>query len=370
MKKKIIEELKEGLEIIENFFAKKIIYERNYLNYSDKYEIFNEIKNDSDIKLIRMGSEIKKCINPENNFGVYGNHRYDFIKCIKEKENLFFHLWNPHGQNPNLDNNTYDSKFEEINKINLEGLKNGNIILNFDRFCLSFRRIVYQKKEDIRKMYNKFKTKDAFDALGIVERHLFFNIFGFPFEFGLTLLWLRIYHSKGKDNKTNFIDLLNEIGSNKEINKEQLLWFLFIWNKIKNEIIKESENIMNKKIKNINEKDSQKIINMLYEENEKSNIYLIPILKSQSKFLNEKLDEIRKELEPFIKKIIEKYIEEEIKREQRRKEEEYEEEERRRQREEEERRRKRQREEEKRRRESYRYEIKTKLCNKNLDGVF
>ena len=190
------------------------------------------------------------------------------------KKNLFFHLWNPHGKNPKLDNNTYDSKFEETNKINLEGLKNGNIFLNFDGFCLSFRRIVYQRKEVIRKMCNKFKTKDAFDALGIVERHLFFNIFRFPFEFGLTLLWFRVYLNKGKDNKTIFIDLLNEIGSNKEINKEQLLWFLFIWNKIKNEIIKESENIMNKKINNINEKDSQKIKKMLYEENEKSNIYL------------------------------------------------------------------------------------------------
>ena len=335
-----IKNLKNYLENIEKYYTKNIILNKKYLNYSDKYEIFNEIKNNSDINLIRIGSENKRFINPYSNFGIFGNHRYDFIRCIQNEDNLFFHLWNPHGHNPDLNNNNYDSKFEEINNINLEGLKNGNIILNFDRFCLSFRRIVYQKKKDIRKIYNKFKTKDLFDVFGIVERYFFFHLFGFTFEFAISLLWLRIFLNKGKDDKNIFFDLMNEIGSNKEISREQILWFFYIWNRIKNEMIKESEKIMNNKINNIYEKDLEKIMNILYEENENSNKYLSPMFKSQSKFLKEKLNETRKELEPFIRKLIEENMEKRRKEEEeegrreeerrRRREEEYEEEQRRR----------------------------------------
>ena len=367
-KEKTIKIYKKYLEIIENYYNKNIISNNKYLYYSDKYEIFNEIKNESDISLVRMGSENKLFVKPESHFGIWGSHRYDFIKCIKENEKLFFHLWNPHGYNPNHKNNIYNSEVKDINKINFDGFQNGNIILSFDRFIIPFRRIVYQNKKDIKKIFNKFKSKDAFDALGPVKGYLFFHIFGFNFEVGLTLLWLRIFHSKGKDIKTIFLDLMSEIGLNKEINNEKMIWFLYIWDTLKNEIIKESENFMNKKLNSIDEIDSEKIKNILYEENEKSNVYLVHIIKCQNTFIKEKLTEIRKELEPFIKKITEEFIEEKRRRQKEEEEERERRERERREREYEERRR-RQREEEKRKRESYQYEIRTKLCNKNLDGV-
>jgi len=167
-----------------------------------------------------MDSEDEYFVNPETHFGIFGSHRYDFIKCIKKDENLFFHLWNPHGENPDENNNIYNSEFKDINKINSDGIYNGNIVLNFDRFILPFERIVYQNKKDIKKMYNKFKTKGAFAALDIVQKYLFIQMFGCNYEFWITLLWLRIYHNKGKDNKTIFFDLMKEINSKNKINKE------------------------------------------------------------------------------------------------------------------------------------------------------
>ena len=364
-KEKKIKELKLNLGILENYYTKYTIYKNNYLYYSDKYEIFNEIKNDADLNLIRVSSENKMCIEPKSHFGIYGNHMYDYVNGIKENENLFFHLWNPHGENPNYNNNNYNTEFKDINKINLDGLKNGNIILSFDRFILSFRRISYQSKEDIRKIYNKFNPINTF---------ILFRLLGYDWDFLITFIWIRIYLSKGKDNKTLFNDLVNEIGEKKEISKEKIIWFLYIWNELKDEIIKESESIMRKKLNDIKDGDLEKIKNLLYEENEKSNTYLSRISKSQIELIKEKLEEIRKELEPFIKKITEEFIEKRRKKqkeeEEERSEREREEEERRTWQREEEERRRRQREEEKRRRESYQYEIRTKLCNKNLDGVF
>ena len=364
-KEEKIEDYKYTIEIYKNYYTKYIIHKNNYLYYSDKYEIFNEIKNESDISLVRMDSEDEILVNPETHFGIWGNHRYDFIKCIKKDENLFFHLWNPHGNNPDENNNIYNSEFKDINKINSDGINNGNIILSFDRFILPFERIAYQNKKDIKKMYNKFKTQGAFDAIYIVHKYFFIQMFGHNYEIWLTLIWLKIYHSKGKDIKTIFFDLMKEIDSKIEISIDQLLWFLYIWNALKKEIIKESEDIMNKKMNNIGEIDSEKIKDILYEENEKANIYLIHIVKSQNSFIKERLTEIREELEPFIKNLIEKHTEgkkrrqreEEERKRRQREEEEEEERRRRRQREyEEEERRRRQREEEKRRRESRQYE--------------
>ena len=66
---------------------------------------------------------------------------------------------------------------------------------------------------------------------------------------------------------------------------------------------------MRKKLNDIKDGDLEKIKNLLYEENEKSNTYLSRISKSQNELIKEKLEEIRKELEPFIKKITEEFIE-------------------------------------------------------------
>ena len=386
-KKEHIKNLENYFENLKKFYTKNIISKNQYLNYSDKYEIFNEIKNESDINLVRINSENSLLVGPITHFGIFGNHRYDYIKGIKHDENLFFHIWNPHGKNPKINN---DYEFKDINKINSDGINNGDIVLSFDKFIVTFEKIVYQNKKEIKKMYDKFKTKDSFDSLGVINTHLFLKMFGCRLDFWLTILWLRIYHSKEKDNKTIFYDLMKELDSTKKINMEQLIWFLYIWNILKKEIIKESEDIMSKKLNNICEIDLEKIKDILYEENEKTNIYLIHIAKSQDSFIKEKLTQLREELEPFIKTLIEKYSEEkkrkereeeerkrrqreeeeeEERRRRRQREEEEEEERRRRRQREEEERRRRQREEEKRRRESRQYEIRVKFCNKNLDGV-
>ena len=357
--KAYLKEFKGIMKLLSDYLIKKLLIDGDYLDKSDKEKIFEEIKKEKENKLFRAGSEHEKIIEPRTSYGVWGSHMYDFINCEKINENLFFYLWNPHGKNPNTENNYYNKSFQKVNEKNKNGLKNGDIVLNFDGFFLSFRSIIYQNKEEILKVYEQFKTKDIFEKFGLTS-NLFFHLFGYNFDFFLSLLWLNIFQNKGKDNKTIFFNLMEEIGSNvpnSEMNKSQILIFIYLWKSIKENIIKESENIMKEKInKNINENDLDKIIKILKEENENNNEYFKIMSSKNIKYLNEKLDEIRKELEPIARKIAEKYIQE-------RKEEE--EERRRRIRMEEERR----REEEKRKRESYKYEIRTILCNKNLDGV-
>ena len=92
------------------------------------------------------------------------------------------------------------------------------------------------------------------------------------------------------------------------------MWFLYIWNRLNNEIIKESKNIMKKKLNKIDEINPEKIKKLLNEENEKSNIYLSSIVKCQNTFIKEQMTGNRKELEPFIKKKTEEFIEERKKR--------------------------------------------------------
>ena len=54
---------------------------------------------------------------------------------------------------------------------------------------------------------------------------------------------------------------------------EQSLWLVYIFYKLQSEIIKESENIMNKKAnENLNEKDINRIIKILNDENETKNL--------------------------------------------------------------------------------------------------
>ena len=158
------------------------------------------------------------------------------------------------------------------------------------------------------------------------EQHFFF--FGFSIELGITFLWLRIFNSKGKDNETILSDLIKEIGPNNQMNNEQKLWFFYIMSKIRKDIVKEVENIMNKKINNLNEKDQEKIIKALVEENEKSNSFFIFALRKRKELFNETLNNLRKEINILAREIAENYT-----KERRKKEEEKEEERRRRRRE-------------------------------------
>ena len=88
-------------------------------------------------------------------------------------------------------NNNY-SGFDDINKANEKGLTNGDIILNFDRFFLSFRRLLYHNKDEILKMFRKYNTIYPFELLGYNEI-IFYNIFGVNYDFGITFLLIRSF---------------------------------------------------------------------------------------------------------------------------------------------------------------------------------
>lgn len=197
------EEKKILLENLKLYFTKKELIENNFLEQSDKIEIFKEFYNDLILNLITVGSDMDEIVDPETHFGIYGCHRYHFMNCVTENEKLFVYLWNPHGENMEANNN-YEENFVNINEINLQGLKNGNIILSLERFFLSFRRILYQNREEILEMYQLYKFNDIFASLGIAELNIFFRLFGFTYEIGLTFLWLRIFYNKGKSNKISF----------------------------------------------------------------------------------------------------------------------------------------------------------------------
>ena len=44
-----------------------------------------------------------------------------FFKCEKKNNMIFFYLWNPHGKNPETNNNNYGKKYEDIDEINKKG---------------------------------------------------------------------------------------------------------------------------------------------------------------------------------------------------------------------------------------------------------
>ena len=293
---------------------KKEIIEKNKLNEKSKVEIFDKINNYLNENLVNLGTEDKSFYGIINEFGIYANHRYDLIKCEKNNGALFFYTWNPHGENPEKDekknkvNNNY-SGFDDINKANEKGLKNGDIILNFDRFFLSFRRLLYHNKNEILKMFRKYNTINPFELLGY-NKIFFYSIFGINYDFGITFLLIRTFQYKNKDIKIIMSDFLKEIGSNNEINKLDLLWFCYFWDKAQKEIINESEKIMEKKSKEkLNEEDIDKIKNILLKENENSNEFFKKFSKINIAFINNKLNEVKKEIEIIARKIAENHIE-------------------------------------------------------------
>ena len=356
----------------QNYDLKKRIIERKKLDEETKNNIYNKIKTILNENLVNAGTEDISVYGLINDFGIFANHRYDLLKCEKFNKSIFFHLWNPHGENPKENN---FKGFKSINKINKDGLYNGNITLDFDGFFLSFKRLLYQSKDKILAIYKQFEGKGILDALGMLpyDKILFMFIFGFDIDYGLSELLLRSYLNKEKDIKTIFSDLMKEFGSNKELNSKNLFWFLMFWEDSKKEIIKESEIVMKKKLKDkIDETDTNKIIEILMNENENSNDYFKMISKKNIYFLNQKFKELKKDIEPIAQQLAEKYIKDNKEEEERRRREiRRREEEEIRRREEEERRRRE--EEERRRRESWRryinknISIRSYVGNKNLD---
>ena len=170
-------------------------------------------------------------------------------------------------------------------------------------------------------IYKQFEGKGILDALGMLpyDKILFMFIFGFDIDYGLSELLLRSYINKEKDIKTIFSDLMKEFGSNKELNRKNLFWFLMFWEDSKKEIIKESEIVMKKKLKDkIDETDTNKIIEILMNENENSNDYFKMISKKNIYFLNQKFKELKKDIEPIAQQLAEKYIKDNKEEEERR----------------------------------------------------
>lgn len=67
----------------------------------------------------------------------------------------------------------------------------------------SFKRLICQNKDEIKKIYKKYKGKEILDLLEMVPYDiiLFRFIFGFDIDYGLTLLLIKIYPNKLKDLK-------------------------------------------------------------------------------------------------------------------------------------------------------------------------
>jgi len=184
---------------------KNEIINENILNNDDKTVIFENIQNFSKENLFTLDTAKKPISKVDiNKYGIWSDHSYDFISCEKNKENLFFSIWNPHGCNFMSDNNKYEG-FDEINEKNNKGKFNGDIILNFDRFFLSFLKIRYINRDEVRKIHNKYQSEDILDLLGITlyEKLMIFYKFGEHFDFVITLLLSRIYSNATKI-KRNF----------------------------------------------------------------------------------------------------------------------------------------------------------------------
>ena len=236
MLKKKIKEFEDFIEQIIPAEIKRQAIENNILN---RGKIFDEVKQFSKNNLFTLGTEPKSIIGDQNSFGIFGNHRYDFLDCEKHNESFFFSLWNPHGNNKIL--NEYEG-FDEINKRNKEGRFNGNIILSFDGFFLSFKRIIYQNRDELLKMYKKYHSIGYLDFfLNYHMRMVLMTILGPDIIFIISLLLIKKNKEKGKNNKEIFAELLNGIRKdNKEkeekMDKFQNLWFLSIWNDLKKDI--------------------------------------------------------------------------------------------------------------------------------------
>ena len=308
--------VKHKIVYLSDFFEsglKKQIIEEKKLDEEAKNKIFNKIQNLLSENLVNAGTEDKSVYGQKNDYGIWANHRYDLLKCEKLNNSFFFHLWNPHGKNTK--ENKYKG-FDNINKINKDGLTNGNITLDFDGFFLSFKRLIYQNKQHILTVYNQFECKGILDAFGMLpkEKLLFMYLFFFNLDYGLTLLLFSRYRNKGKDIQKIFQELMKETnnikGMIKVLNGQQLWFYMMFLDKIKNVIIKESEKVMKKKSEdNLEETDIDIIMEILLDENEKSNDFFKMIKKINCDLLNNILTEIKKDIEPIARQIAEKYVE-------------------------------------------------------------
>ena len=80
-----IKEFEDSINKIIQRELKKEVIETNIL---DKEKIFDDIKQFSKTNLFTLGAEPQAYIGKINSFGIFGNHRYDFLDC----ENFLFFM--------------------------------------------------------------------------------------------------------------------------------------------------------------------------------------------------------------------------------------------------------------------------------------
>ena len=123
--------------------------------------------------------------------------------------------------------------------MNKEGLENGNIILNFNRFFEAFYRFVYLNEQVILKIYEKLQEKlnatkikgyGTGEKIYLKDSSIFYNEevknkfknkFKDDIDYGLTLLFLNFDLKSNKNKKEILLELIEEKENVKTEEKKQ-----------------------------------------------------------------------------------------------------------------------------------------------------
>ena len=335
---------------IKNLYDFHIDYTKNFQNKNlklnilpkeDKNKIFTKINDFSKENIMTVGTPKKYEEGETNIYGVVSNHEYDYIKGVilssndNKNEDFFFQLWNPHGENENPESSKFSlmnlisyplmwlwgknekipgkykyEGFDNINSLNENGFKTGDIYLNFERFFYSFERFSYQNRKKVSENYAKYHKND--DILKLFNLKLFIlyfckSLFFQRPDYFLAKIMMELHKNDDikseniikniiKDEKNNF---LSQTSSDED--KENLE---LINKEIKNEILEKSKEIMNEKIKGLNINDEEKLSKELIDYNKNTNEYLI--LGEQKNF--PLLIQTKSEITALSKKLAENYI--------------------------------------------------------------
>lgn len=207
-----------------------------YIFEKDKNKSYNKISEYKDKNIIFSVYSKNPSKNKENNInshGIYYSHLYclkgieeerEENENLKEKREILFHLWNPHGKNPK--NPIYQLK-KRID---------GTAILNFQDFFDSFIAIYYININKANEIYQKFKCDSIFD-----ENNEFINDYFNDFVYNLALILC--YKNEDFFNFDYLFSKIPNIQENKENGNQNCDQQLNFEKKVKNYIICKEEEI-------------------------------------------------------------------------------------------------------------------------------
>ena len=351
---KLLKELKGKTDKEKENIIKKIETERQ----KEKEQIIKELKKEDKEKIMgffqsllkknicTVGSEIKYSSGEMTKFGIYACHCYDLRNIQTEQSKsgnheTFIYLWNPHGNNPNPEeiyypfysssqnhgyiqslyistkNYIWPSKgyykyedFDNINAYNKKGFKDGNIILNSDRFFYAFKRIIFHDENEAKAIYDKIRLRKNILKLFIEDefsRNLFLKMYGIHFYIFFIIYLIQTTKNKSIDKsqifkqaKSNVKKVIVEDNDDKnQIKLDEYLdeknGYIEIKENLKNEILSKANEIMKEKCKsNFKENDLNNITKILINENEQKNEkYKLLVEENDIEFLNEINQEIK-----------------------------------------------------------------------------